>query len=360
MSISPPAGDLVAHRVAADLRDSPTYWAQRHQPAGEASISVEARWELLRQHGNFTMAYSVAFQPHLQYFGDGQGLVAYRQRRGIVFALGDPLCGEGQRRGLLGRFLARFPRASFVQVSRSTAVDLQELGLMVNEMGIDTRLDLASYDFRGKDKEWLRYGENYINRHGYSIREFRMADEESAVVRLSDAWRATRQVKRKEVRFLNRPIVLADEPDVRRFALYRPDGAMEAFVQFDPLYCDGRICAYTSSVKRRLPDACRQAEAAVMKRAISQFQAEGIASVWLGLSPLAGIEDREFRCNRGLSRWARYWFRAGWINRWFYHLKGHAEYKQRFRGEEHRVYYASPVRFNGFRLLTLASLCGIF
>ena len=31
---------------------------------------------------------------------------------------------------------------------------------------------------------------------------------------LSEAWRKTRTIKRKEVRFLNRPIVLADEPDV--------------------------------------------------------------------------------------------------------------------------------------------------
>ena len=96
-----------------------------------------------------------------------------------------------------------------------------------------------------------------------------------------------------------------------------------------------------------------------MKTAIEQFQREGVAHVWLGLSPLAQIEDREFRFNRPFHWSLRYLHGAGWLNKHFYNFVGHTQYKSRFRGNEEKTYYATPARFNSYRLLALASLCGI-
>jgi lysylphosphatidylglycerol synthetase-like protein (DUF2156 family) len=84
-----------------------------------------------------------------------------------------------------------------------------------------------------------------------------------------------------------------------------------------------------------------------------------VPAVWLGLSPLANLENREFRTNRMLHWATRYYHRAGWINRWFYNFVGHTQYKARFRGEEVKVYYASPALENSRRLLALCSLCGV-
>lgn len=342
------------------LQRSPTYWSHMQTAQPTASISEGVRRDLLRQFGNFTMAYSIAVQRHLEYFGDESGLIAFRRRQGIVFVLGDPLCHPHARRRLLSEFIQQHRRPSFVQVSRGTAEDLQSLGFWINEMGVDTYLELPTYDFKGQDKEWLRYADNWTSRRNYCVEEFALSKRELEVATISEAWRATRRIKRKEVRFLNRPIVMADEPDVRRFGLFAPDGRMEAFVSFDPLYSSGDIMGYTACIKRRLPEANRHAEHAIMKKAIEQFQREGKRILSLGLAPLANISDREFRANRWLSWWLRYYFRARWINRFYYHLVAHADYKRRFQGTTEPVYYASPVRFNGFRLLTLASLCGIF
>lgn len=315
--------------------------------------------QLLQQHGDFSLAYSTATQSLLEYFGDGAGYLAYRQRWGQVFALADPVCGEERRAGLIEEFLARHPKAIFAQCSAATAQILEGHGYRINEIGFDTRLDLADWSFAGKQREWLRYADNWVSRRGYQIREGSFVEHREQVEAVSEAWRETRRVKRKEVRFLNRPIMLEDEPGVRRFLMFDESGSLQAFVVFDPLYRDGKVSGYVTCLKRRMPELAQYGEPAIMKRAIETFQREGVPAVWLGLSPLAGIEDRQFRANRLLHRTFRYYHGAGWINRWFYNFVGHTQYKKRFRGEEQQYYFASRHFWNTRSLLGLCSLCGV-
>ena len=78
----------------------------------------------------------------------------------------------------------------------------------------------------------------------------------------------------------------------------------------------------------------------------------------LGLSPLAGIEDREFRANRLIHMsWSR-GLNAWWVNRFFYNLAGHADFKRRFDGVEEQTYYASNCLFNDFRVIASLRLAG--
>lgn len=340
-------------------RLSQTHWGAIWGKGKVVSLSQQTRLALLHQHGNFSIAYSTAFQPLMDYFGDEQGYIAYRQRWGETFVLGDPVCSADRSGELLEAFVQQFPRALFVQCGKTTARILERLKFRINEIGIDTRLDLTSWTFAGRQREWLRYGDNWISRRGYQIREGSFVDERGAVEHVSESWRKTRRVKRKEVRFMNRPIMLEDEPGVRRFMLYDPAGNLQAFVLFDPLYLDGRISGYVTCMKRRMPDLPQYAEPAIMKRAIEVFQEEGVPSVWLGLSPLADIENREFRCNRILDWTTRYYHSAGWINRWFYNFTGHTQFKKRFRGEEQKAYFASRYLWNTKPLLSLCSLCGV-
>ena len=95
-----------------------------------------------------------------------------------------------------------------------------------------------------------------------------------------------------------------------------------------------------------------------MKAAIEQFQQEGVQRVMLGLSPLAGIEDREFRANRLTHfSWSR-GMNAWWLNRFFYNLRGHADFKRRFEGIEEQTYYASDCLFNDFRVVAMLRMAG--
>lgn len=338
---------------------SQTYWAEE-QDEVESSIPLKRRMELLAQHGDFSLAYSTAVQPCLSYFGDENGFIAYRQRWGFSFTLGDIIAPKERHDSLLDEFLTAHPGTTFCQASRSLAERLNERGFYINEMGTDSTLDLDQYDFAGKQKEWLRYAANWSNRRDFEIVEAGFDTIVPEVVeKVSEAWRKTRTVKRKEVRFLNRPIVMKDELDVRKFFYLSPEGEVLAFVFLDPVYREGEKVGYVTSIKRRHPEAPIYAEQAIMKFAIEKLKSEGVQELKLGLSPLAWIDDDEFKKSWITHRLFRHAFKAKWVNHYFYHLLGHADYKRRFRGREEKLYLASQRRFNPIRFVALISLCGL-
>ena len=278
----------------------------------------------------------------------------------MTFALGDPVCDPSATDALLRSFLDQTGRPSFCQVSASTAEKLSALGYIVNEMGVDTRIDLAEYDFRGKSKEWLRYASNWTARRGYKVIEASFDEIDAGVVEsVSEAWRKTRTVKRKEVRFLNRPIVLEDEPYVRKFYLLDESERILAFIYLDPMFEAGEVTGYVTSIKRRLPDAPVYAEQSIMKAIIEILQAEQINTLRLGLSPCAWIEPSPFRESR-FRRWMfQRAYNSKWLNRYAYNMVGHANYKRRFRGTEEKLYFATPPGFRPRQMAALIALCGI-
>ncbi len=334
-------------------------WA-REQDAVESAVSLEDRIVAFEQHGDFSLAWSTVVQPLLSHFGDRDGFVAFRTRWNQTNALGDPVCHPDRIELLLETFIAQHRQPSFVQISRATAEVLARHNYRINEIGIDTTIELATYDFKGKQKEWLRYADNWIKRRGFEVRECTFSDvSDTDVEAVSEAWRKTRTVKRKEVRFLNRPIVLEDEPNVRKFFLYDPDGKIIAFVFLDPLFRDGKINGYVTSIKRRLPDAPIYSEQAIMKSIVDQLQSEGIGQLKLGLSPCAWVEPSGY----SESSWLRWLFKRSFdspmVNRRAYNMLGHANYKRRFRATEEKVYLASPPGIHPRRIPALIALCGI-
>ena len=336
-----------------------TQWA-REQDAVETDVELADRIMAFQEHGDFSMAWSTVVQPLLSHFGDKEGFIAYRTRWNQTIALGDPVCDPDRMELLLKGFVESHRRPSFVQISSQTAEELSKLGYRINQIGVDTTIRLADYDFKGKHKEWLRYAENWTTRRGFCVRECTFDEvSDTKVESVSEEWRKTRTVKRKEVRFLNRPIVLQEEPNVRKFFLFDPEGQIVAFVFLDPLYKDGSIFGYVTSIKRRLPDAPIYAEQAIMKKIIQQLKSEGVSELKLGLSPCASIEASgytEFRWMKRLFQWA---FDSSLVNRRAYNLAGHAKYKQRFRGDEETVYLASPPGFHPRRIPALIAMCGI-
>jgi phosphatidylglycerol lysyltransferase len=345
----------------AKRKVSQTYWAQEQELiARDTGVDLDDRLTQLKNHGDFSLAFSTAVQPKLMHHGGADGYYAYRKRWGFTFMLGDCVAPPSQRELIINEVVDNYKRISFCQIGHETATVLAARGFFVNEMGIDTVLDLPDYTFAGKEKEWLRYAANWTAR-----REFRIVEAEFDVVtpekveEVSEAWRKTRTVKRKEVRFLNRPIVLKDEPDVRKFFLFSPENQLLAFIFLDPLYRDGKLVGYVTAFKRRHPDAPLYAEHAIMKHLIEKLKSEGVQELRLGLSPLAWIEDDEFQSNSMTSRGFKYIYNAGWVNKHFYNLTGHADYKRRFRGREEKVYFASPTKFNTPRMLALVGLCGV-
>lgn len=325
----------------------------------DSSGGQERRLQLVRQYGTFTQAYSTAVQQGLEYFWQDDCYLAYRRKWGVTCVLADPVGPAQLHEPLLNDFVKQARKLCFWQIGRGTAEILQRLGFWINEMGCDTQLALAEYTFAGKKKERLRHATNWLAKHGFAVREGTyQADIDVEQIRaLSECWQASRQTKRS-VWFFNRPLLLADEPDVRKFFLTSPTGEPVAFVSFDPIWRAGEVIGYSPAVKRRLPDAPLRAEEGIMKHAIEQFQAEGRELVMLGLSPMAGIEDQEFRDNPLIHfSWSRA-LNAWWVNRFFYNLQGHADFKRRFDGVEAQTYYASDCLFNDYRVVATLRMAG--
>jgi lysylphosphatidylglycerol synthetase-like protein (DUF2156 family) len=329
--------------------------------AADSSLSARSqRLELVREHGDFSLAYTTAVQPGLQYFGDERGYISYDNRWGYTFVLGDPVATPQDREGLIQQFVAQHRRVAFCQISPATAQIIQRCRYYVNEMGVDSIVSLPGYDFRGQEKKWLRTAEAWTSRRGFTTREEttqRVGVDQIDSVSL--AWRATRRVKRKEVRFLNRPLVTSDEPGTRRFYFYDAEQRMLAFVFFDPLYREGRLLGYVACSKRRHPDAPVYAEQAIMRHAIEVFQREGCQELRLGLSPLAWIEDQEHRSSWFFKQMFRIGFSSRVVNKLFYNVQGLAEYKRRYRGREEKVYFATESQFNPLQLAAFIKVCKV-
>jgi lysylphosphatidylglycerol synthetase-like protein (DUF2156 family) len=69
------------------------------------TVPLDIRRSLLRHHGNFALAYSVAFQPGLEHFGDEAGFLSYKTVGKTALVLSNPMAAPDKRRALVDRFI---------------------------------------------------------------------------------------------------------------------------------------------------------------------------------------------------------------------------------------------------------------
>jgi lysylphosphatidylglycerol synthetase-like protein (DUF2156 family) len=323
--------------------------------ARQSTLSFDRRLSLLRQYGTFTNSYSAAFQDGLEYFGNDQGFLAYRMVGGTALVLADPLVSPENREGLIREFLQAKSDVCFCQVSPPVASLLASMGFTVNEMGTESWIELAGYKMRNLRRALKRMTEN-----GYVIKECTSASVGTEkIASASERWRNTRTYKSREVCFLNRPIVLGDEVDVRKFFAFDRDGDLVAFSFFDPVYQDGQVASYVAAFKRRLPEVDPLMCSAIMQFAIDAFQREKRKSLYFGLSPLADIEDKDFRHSAFLSLNFRHAFQCPLFNRFVYPLLGHATHKRRYGGTAEQTYFAFNTGWALPRMCKLLKACNM-
>jgi lysylphosphatidylglycerol synthetase-like protein (DUF2156 family) len=303
------------------------------------------------------MAYAT-LQPGMDYFEAHGGYLAYGNRWGTTFVLGDPVAPAESHASILAAFLRRYPRTCFCQISRPVGAILSRLGWFVNEFGADLELDLPTYDFAGPKKSKLRQAARKIQREGYTIEEGYGADgDRTGLEALCSSWLATKTVKR-EARFLVRPLAFDDEPEVRKLCLRDPQGRIVSLVAFDPICEGGEVIGYSTSIKRRSADAPTGAEEAVTKFAIELFRAEGMKTLRVGLLPLYQVQDSAFCETWPLKKLFQWLYRYG--DRCIYSFRGHADFKHRYRGSLSKVYFATYTHWNALNLIALLRLCRLW
>jgi lysylphosphatidylglycerol synthetase-like protein (DUF2156 family) len=328
----------------ASIRRRIDDFLDRRAPAvPRAPLDAGQRLELLRRHGDFSLAYSTATQEGLSHFGSEDGYLAFQTKMGRHFVLADPVAPLDAQADLLARFVKVAGVPWFVQVGRRTAETLSGLGYLVHRMGFDTRLPLPQHDFSGSRNETVRYSERWLLKKGYVLAEDDGTRVPPAEVEaLSAEWRSGRIVSRREMAFLNRPFQVRPGPFMRRFVLLGPDGRLVALLDYDPMFRDGRVIGYTTAFKRKVAGATPHAEIGLTKFSVDRFREEGVGAVTLGLSPLADIAPSGFPESALWRAAFRRAFESGFINRTRFNLKGQAAFKRRFHGEEEPVYIAFP------------------
>ena len=337
--------------------------ASRGEVARSANgVPTAVRTALLRQHGTSSQAYSATFQAGLEHFGDERGFLAYKRVGGTALVLSDPLAAIENIPDLISRFLQEHPDAAFWHLSPAVAQILAARGFYVNAMGPEVWIDLPTYTFIGEKKKVLRQAYNRMVERGFVTRECTL--EEVGIDRikaLSGAWRQTRTIRGGEVGFLNRPLVLAEEPDVRRFFTFDRHGKLVAFAFFDPVYEGGKLVGYGSQHNRHLPEADHMINFAIKRVAIEAFQKEGLKVVHLGLSPFADVAFEEFGFHtHGMTREYFKWAYKSWLfNRFFYACKGLEAHKRVYRGLQAQNFYCFNTLPSLPRVLKMARACNI-
>jgi len=325
-------------------------------------VPIELRIALMRQHGSFPQAYSAAIQEGLEHFGDENGFLAYKMVHGTAMVLGDPVAPRQHYDRLIQRFRDRQDDLCFCYASRAVAEILAPLGYNINEMGAENRIDIATYDFAGRDKRNVRQSFNRIASLGYTIRESSIsAIGPARIEALSQAWKKTRPLRTRETSFISRPMVFHDEPDVRTIFVLAGDGTLVAYAVFDPVYEDGQVVAYTSQHNRHRPDADSLVQHAIRRHAIELFRAEGMKWLFLGLSPFDGIEDKDFAVQKNwlVRRAFRFAYTSRLFNRFIYPLQTLSAHKRQFRATTYQVYFAFNRLPSLPRVLKLLRACDI-
>ncbi len=329
-------------------------------PPPAAEISESDRYALLARHGRFALAYSVACQPGLAHFGDAEGFLSYCMVGRTAFVLADPLAPAEMHGALIDAFVAEKGDVTFWQVSHETAALLDERGFAVNALGVESIVDLADFDFSGPARRSFRTATNRFERTGHRVVEAPPESFDPRRVRsISEAWRRTRTTRRHELSFLVRPVVLSDEPGVRKFFIVDSRGDPVAFAFFDPLYEDGRLVGYLSATRRWLPEADPLSSYFLVRRAIERFREEGAGRLYLGLMPFHRIEDDEFTKDWLTRRVFRLIYTNRLANWLIYPSQSLARHKESYGGFARQTYCAQNTAPSLPHLLKLLRACRV-
>jgi phosphatidylglycerol lysyltransferase len=296
------------------------------------SFTFPERVNYLKQYGTHSQSFST-LQPGMQYFDlPDVGYIAYMRKWGGTFVLSDPVCAPENFAVILERFQERFPRASYVQVSKPVVDFLHSrFGMYGTQFGSESRIDLKKWSLSGKKKQILRTALNQAEKNNITVKE-RFSDDHTREI--SEAWIRTRKCKSNEIRFLIRPMEMEYRENERHFYAYQ-DGKAVGFIYFDPIYRNNEIISYVPNISRANADFRQGIFYTLMAHAMDAFKAEGVPFLDLGLIPLSLDQKTEHQESRLLKRLLHLLCENA---NSLYNFKGLEFTKSRFRGDNFKTY----------------------
>lgn len=334
--------------------------------ANQATATGKFRLNQLQQFGKGSLAYS-SLQTGMSYYMNNElGYVAYvplGDSSQSVCVLADPICSEGNLKPLIDAFLKDKSDPIFLHICRPTAQILADLGFTVNELGVETFIDIQQFTLVGNKKQALRAARNNARKDNIKVRELSSVDDSffKAFKTISDDWMKQKVINDSEMTFVVRPIVYVDEVDVRRFIAVKNDEIV-GFVIFDPMYENGEVMGYIANHLRSNLERNYSVVDYIILEAMETFKAEGKRELSLGLSPLAQVDDTdEFKHSKLLKAHFKYAYEKA---NYLYNFKNLYRHKTKYRPElpgarEEKVYCAMKTRFLLVRIYSVYRVLGL-
>ncbi|MEC8762724.1 MAG: DUF2156 domain-containing protein [Actinomycetota bacterium] len=211
--------------------------------------------QMLHDFGGGTLSWMTTWEG-LSYARTSSGIVAYQRRSGVALVLADPLGPPSSRGESVREFVSMAETAGLIpcffsadEATRAVVPD----GWRSLIVADDTIVDLAGLEFTGKRWAAVRTSLNRAGREEMTFRMTRLADEPWGIQQqlraISDMWVGDKGLP--EMGFTLGTLHEAADPEVRLALAISPNGDVDGFLSWLPVYGEGRIEGWTLDLMRR-------------------------------------------------------------------------------------------------------------
>ncbi|MGX5769953.1 bifunctional lysylphosphatidylglycerol flippase/synthetase MprF [Microbacterium trichothecenolyticum] len=267
--------------------------ARRRSRIGrQPAPGVEDVKRMLHAHGGGTLSWMTTWEGNT-YARTTGGIVAYQRRAGVALALADPIGPEASRAASVQEFIRDAERAGlipcFFSADEATraAVPGSWRSLVVAD---DTIVDLPGLEFTGKRWNSVRSSLNRAGREDMTFRMTRLKEEPWGVQQqlraISEMWVGDKGLP--EMGFTLGTLVEAEDPEVRLALALAPNGDVDGFLSWLPVYGEGgAVKGWTLDLMRRREGGFGPVMEFLIGSSARQFSDEGAEIMSLSGAPLA-------------------------------------------------------------------------
>ena len=247
---------------------------------------------MLRADGGGTLSWMTTWEGN-SYARTTHGIVAYQRRAGVALALADPLGPAATRADSVREFIGAAEHAGLVPCFFSAdeatraAVPATWRSLVVAD---DTIVDLPGLQFTGKQWNSVRSSLNRAGREEMTFRMTRLRDETWGVQQqlraISEMWVGDKGLP--EMGFTLGTLVEAEDPEVRLALAIAPNGDVDGFLSWLPVYGgQGTVRGWTLDLMRRREGGFAPVMEYLIGSSAKLFSEEGAEVMSLSGAPLA-------------------------------------------------------------------------
>ncbi|MBE7953379.1 DUF2156 domain-containing protein [Microbacterium oxydans] len=267
--------------------------AKRRAKLGmQPAPTVEDMKQQLRTHGGGTLSWMTTWEGN-SYARVIGGIVAYQRRNGVALALADPIGPAQTRAEAVTDFIHAAELAGLVPCFFSAdeatraAVPSTWRSIVVAD---DTIVDLPGLEFTGKRWNSVRTSLNKAGREEMTFRMTHLKAEPWGVQQqlraISEAWVGDKDLP--EMRFTLGTLDEAEDPEVRLALALAPNGDVDGFLSWLPVYGEGGVVrGWTLDLMRRREGGFGPVMEYLIGSSARQFADEGAQIMSLSGAPLA-------------------------------------------------------------------------